>query len=163
MPKWKKAKTSRLKSNVRGERLSTWVPPSVRKALVMYAADEGCSLSWAMTEAICDFLGLDEEQIAVERGFAIPKKIDDRKNNPEWSPNTTASRNKAKRKSNKSKKEEYFEKAAKEEGTSLISDGAHEFLMKKCITPGCQCTLSLVKGDEDIPYWEAGLCEDCGG
>ena len=156
-------KDSKLKSKTQGVRTTIWPPEWVLVELDVYAARERCSRTWAVTEAICDFLGIDESRIAEERGYEIPKKIDDRKNNPEWSPNTTASRNKAKRKSNKSKKEEYFEKAAKEEGTWFYSD-SDNVLMKKCITPGCRGDLSLVKQDVDIPYWEAGVCADfCDG
>ena len=162
-------KDSKKKSKTQGVRATFWPPEWVLKAIDIRAVEEDCSRTWWIVEACCEKLGIEESQIAEERGYEIPKKMIDRANDKEWSPNTKASQKASKKKSTgntqrKQKREEdYFNDAAKEEGTSLISDGAHEFLMKKCITPGCEGGLMLVKGDEDIPYWEAGLCEDCGG
>ncbi len=81
----KQKEATKKKNASRGQRITVWVPPYVLHELDQYALREGCSRSWAITESVVHHLQLDEEEIARQRGYAIPKTFEERKNT-DWTP-----------------------------------------------------------------------------
>lgn len=59
------------------------LPRVVDLALRASAKEQGCSQSWIITEALLVYLGMAEEEIIQARGYAIPKKLTERRG--DWS------------------------------------------------------------------------------
>lgn len=74
----RKKKGSKKRAASRGVRITVWLPPIILQLLDDAKVEEGCSRSWLITEAICDYLKINEEVISTERGYEIPKKFSDR-------------------------------------------------------------------------------------
>lgn len=83
-PKKAKGKKGKKKRASRGIRVTVWFPPVVLEALDQETVEQGCSRSWLITEAVCDYLGLPEEAISDMRGYPIPKRLADRQG--VWTP-----------------------------------------------------------------------------
>jgi len=65
-------------------RVTVYVPSVVWEKVVEQAEAEGISRSWITTEALLQYLNMDEEEIIKQRGYEIPSKFEDRKG--EWTP-----------------------------------------------------------------------------
>lgn len=76
--------TGKRRRESRGVRATVWFPPVVLDMLDQIAKLEGCSRSWLITELVCQQLEIDESRINEARGYAIPKRFEDRVGN--WSP-----------------------------------------------------------------------------